>query len=339
MKKIFLFVFLASVLHSQAQFFDIFAAESDGQKFVTDYTRPVFKGLMYATNAGWITSAKPLKPFHIQLSISGSGAFVPSQDEYFIFNQNDYNYLQIESGPNQLPTVMGTLSQTRMKIVIPDNANNEYKIYEFDAPDGIKDDLPVNAVPAPMIQLSVGLPLGTEANLRYSPKLTSSDGGYFQILGLGIKHSITQYLPKNKENKKPHLNLAIHGSIQNISAGYEEPDSDKAVDMSITSLSFQGMASLDYKFLSFYSAVGYSKGFTSLDILGTYDYTYEIQDNNGNTIGSESLTIYDPLHSTYDLDGLKAKAGIKLNLFFLEIFADYTLQEYPVATAGISLKY
>ncbi len=340
MKKLLLLAFSLSSILMHGQIDNIFAAQSDANKFVTDFTRPVFKGLMYATNAGWVTTAKPLKAFHLQLSISASGAFVPAQDEYFTFNQNDYNYLQIKSGPSDLPTVMGGPSQTRLQVVIPDNNGNEFKVFEFNAPDGVKNELPVNAVPAPMAQLSVGLPLGTEVNLRYTPKIKSNDGGHFQILGLGVKHSISQYFPKSKDTKKKtHFNLAAHAAIQNISAGYDDPSSDKGARLNMTSVSLQGIASLDYKFLSLYSALGFSKGFSQMDVLGTYNYTYDIRDSNGNLIRTESVTMTDPLSLKYDLNGLKAKLGVKLKLFFLQIFADYTLQEYPVATAGISLKY
>jgi len=342
MKKFFLLSIVLFSIATQAQFQDIFASGSDADKFVTDFTKPAFKGLMYATSGNWITSAKPLKSFHIELNISASGAFVPQSDESFKFNPNDYQYLKIESGPDVLPTVMGNESTTTMKIVIPDNLNNEIKLLEFDAPDGVKDRLPLNIVPAPMVQLSMGLPLGSEVNVRYTPQI-SSDGGFFQILGLGVKHSISQYFPKSKDEDgkkaKRHFNLAAHAAFQQISAGYDDPDSDKAVHLDMNALSIQGIASLDYKLISLYSSIGYTKAFTKLDVLGTYKYTYEIQDTNGNYLRTETVSVTDPLKLDYDLNGMKFKAGLKLKLAFFRIFADYTLQEYPVATAGIGFKF
>jgi len=341
MKKIFIaFVILLS-FNSFAQFEDIFASDSDAAKFVSDYTRPAFKGLIYASNAAWVTSAKPIKPFHVEFNISAAGAFVSPEHETFTFNQADYQYLQIESGPNVLPTVMGEESQTIIKIIIPDNNNNQYKLLEFDAPDGIKNKLPVNAVPAPMAQLSMGLPLGSEVNLRYTPKLTSEEGGFFQILGLGFKHSLSQYFPKsNDENdKKRPFNLAVHASYQKISAGYDNPNNDKAVNLNISTIGVQGIASFDYKLISLYSAVGYTKGFSNLDVLGTYKYTYTIKDNSGTTIGTQTATVNDPLKLKFNMSGMKAKVGFKLKLAIFQIFADYTLQEYPVATAGFGLKF
>jgi len=143
MKKYFLLFVIVLSYHSHAQFQDIFAADSDADKFVTNYTRPLFKGLMYATNAAWITSAKPIKPFHVEFNISGSGALISTEHETFKFNASEYQYLQIENGPDLLPTAMGDQSQTRMKIVIPDNNNNQIKVLEFNAPNGIKNKLPM----------------------------------------------------------------------------------------------------------------------------------------------------------------------------------------------------
>ncbi len=339
MKKFLLIMMLLASLSNYAQFEDIFASDSDASKFVTHYTDPLFRGLMYASNAAWVTSAKPIKAFHFELNIGASGAFVPTEYETFKFDPNDYQYLRVESGPDIIPTVMGGDSQTILKIVIPDNNNNEVKLLEFDAPGGVKDELPLNIVPAPTIQASMGLPLGTEVNVRYAPKLTSEDGGFFQLLGLGVKHSISQYFPKGKDKEERKFNLAAHVSYQNISAGYDDPDSNKAVHFSVNTISLQGIASFDYKIISLYSAVGYTKGFSNMDVLGTYEYTYEIQDNNGNHIRNETVSVDDPLKLDFDLNGLKAKAGIKLKLVFFQIFVDYTLQEFPVATAGIGFKF
>jgi len=343
MKKYFVIILITTFSVNYAQFEDIFASDSDAEKFVTNYTQPIFRGLMYATNSAWVTSARPIKPFHFELNISASGAFVPQNFETFKFDPADYQYLRIESGTDDIPTVMGGESQTRLKIVIPDNTNNEIKLLEFNSPNGIKNKLPVNVVPAPAVQISMGLPLGSEINLRYAPTLTDDNGGFFQLLGIGVKHSISQYFPTSKDEndnkKKRHFNLAAHAAYQHISAGYDDPNSDKAIHIDISTISLQGVASFDYKLISLYGSVGYTKGFTTMDVLGTYNYTYDVQDNNGNHIRTETVSITDPLKLDYDVNGMKAKAGFKLKLAFFQIFADYTIQEFPVATAGIGFKF
>ena len=337
-------MFLMTYWVNHAQFSSVLASEGDANKYIKNYTQPVFKGLMYASGSAWVTSAQPVKPFHVELNISASGAFVPTEFETFKIDSSDYKYLYVDSGPNEVPTVMGGQSQTHIVIEIPNATHTEKKVFELYAPDGIKDQLPASVVPAPAIQLSVGLPLGSEVNVRYAPNLTK-DGGFFNLFGVGVKHSISQYFPKPKDEdgkkKKRHFNLAVHAAFQKINAGYEDPDpnSDMGVHLSVSTYSLQGIASYDYGLVSLYSAVGYNKGLTSMNVLGTYTFNYDVQDNNGNHIRTDTATLIDPLSLNYNLSGMKVKAGVKLKLLFFQIFADYTIQEFPVATAGLGFKF
>ena len=344
MKK-YLFVMLLAIWGvNYAQFNSIFASEGDAYNYIKNYTQPVFKGLMYASSSGWVTSAKPVKPFHVELNISASGAFVPTEFETFKIDGSEYQYLHVDSGPNEVPTVMGEQSQTHLLIEIPDAANNKKKVFNLYAPDGIKDQLPASVVPAPAIQLSVGLPLGSEVNVRYAPNLTK-DGGFFNLFGVGVKHSISQYFPKPKDEdgkkKKRHFNLAVHAAFQKINAGYDDPatGSDKGVHLSMSTYSLQGIASYDYGLISLYSAIGYTKGLTSMNVLGTYTFYYDVRDNNGNHLGTDTSTLIDPLSLNYNINGMKAKAGVKLKLLFFQLYVDYTIQEFPVATAGLGFKF
>lgn len=342
MKKILVIIVLFSVGITSAQFEDIFSSDSDAYKYLKEYTAPAFKGFMYASAAGWSTSAKPLKPFRFSLDIGASGAMIPTKAESFTFNDSDYQYMKILSGPNEVPTVMGGETNTRFQIVIPINSNTEQKVMEFDAASGINSDLPLNSVPAPNIQFSMGLPLGTEVTLRYLPKI-ASDGAYVGILGGGVKHSISQYIPRGKDEngkkKKRNFNLSALAAYQNISTGYDYSNNDKAVTLNLQTLSLQANASMDYKFLTVYSSVGYIKGFTDLSVKGTYDYTYDVQTNNGTHIRFENVQIIDPLDINYNIDGYNATLGLRLNFIFLRIFADYTIQEYPVAHVGLGIKF
>jgi len=309
-------------------------AGKDAEKYMNFYTEPLLKGLLSATSASWVTSAKPIKPFHVEFSISAAGAFVPEDQESFEFIDSDYEYLKLDSGSNILPTVMGGSSQSVLKVVIPDLNNNEVKLLDFNAPDGIKDDLPMNVVPGPNIQLAMGLPLGSEVAIRYTPKLTTDDGAFFQIIGFGFKHSISQYF-----GKKGPLNIAAHVAYQNISTGVDDIDTDQAVHFDLNTISIQGLASLDFKLLSIYSKLGFTQAYTNLDVLGTYSYTYDIQDTDGNHLRYETISITDPLKLEQDINGLKFGFGAKLKLLVFQIFADYTIQEYSVANVGIGFKF
>jgi len=342
MKNLSIAILLFIGLQSNAQFENIFASEGDAQVFINNYTEPLFGGLLSATNSNWITSAKPIKPFKFELNIGASGALIPSSKETFKFNDSDYDYLRLESGPTDIPTVMGKESYSRLKIVIPLSNGVEYKVLDFDAPGGVAGKLPLNMVPAPNIQFSMGLPLGFEVNARYLPKIVGNNA-YVQITGVGLKHSISQYFPAKKDEngkkKKRTFNLAIHANYQNISGGVASSGSDKSTDLQMNTISGRALASLDYKFLSLYSSVGYSVGYAKFNVKGTYNYSYEVQDMNGNFIRNESLTVVDPIQTDFNTDEVFFSVGAKIKLFVFQIYADYTQQTYPVANVGIGFMF
>ena len=61
-------------------------------------------------------------------------------------------------------------TETQIDIRIP-TSNGDFKVASFDMPGGITKDLPINAVPTPMVQLGFGLPYNTDIKLRFVPKL------------------------------------------------------------------------------------------------------------------------------------------------------------------------
>ena len=341
MKKYILLITLLSSIYGYSQFEQIFASEGDAQIFVSKYTEPVFGALLSATNANWVTSARPAKPFHFELNIGVAGAFIPESKESFTFNNSDYDYLRLDSGPNELPTVVGGDSHSQLKIVIPIN-NTEQKVMDFSAPSGLAQNLPQSAVPAPNIQLSMGLPLGFEVSARYLPKI-ESNGGYIQITGFGLKHSISQYFKgkddKGEKKKKTVINLAVQANYQMISTGYSFSGSNKAATLDMNTISARAIGSIDYKLLTIYGSTGYSKGDVKFNVNGTFDYTYDVQDNNGSHIRYETVSVDDPIKTKASTDEMFFNAGVKLKLAFFQIYADYTLQQYPVANVGIGFRF
>jgi len=341
MKKILIAVFMLSVTISSAQFEDIFASEGDADKYVTRYMSPFFDGLMYSASAGWASSAKPLKPFHFSFDLGAAGSMIPASEESFTFNNSDYQYLRLESGPNKIPTVVGGDSQTTLKIVIPINGV-ENKVLEFDAAGGVKNDLTMAAVALPKFQLNMGLPLASEVSLRFFPRTEFSEKAYAGMLGFGIKHSISQYFPAKKDENgkkmKRHFNLAVQASYESIDVGTLSATNDKTVDITLGSINLQGIASFDYKFITLYGMIGYTQGNSTLKVNGTYDYTYEVQDNNGVHLRNETVQVVDPLDLKFKPTGYRGTLGVRLNLVFFRIFADYTIQKFPTANVGIGFK-
>ncbi len=346
MKKLLLlisFLFVSQI--SMAQFENLFAASGDANNYLSHYTKPIFNGFLYSTSSGWFTSAKPLKPFHFQLNISAAGAIVPDEENTFAFDPSEYQYTSIASGPNTLPTVLGGDSSSVLHIDVP-LGGNEHLVTDVDALSGVnlkqEYDLPFNMVPSPNIQLSMGLPLGTAVSLRYLPTIENS-GASINQLGIGVQHSISQYIPPTtdedgKQNKR-HLNLAVAAAFNHIRIDYDNDPTDQYyITSGLNTVTVEALASLDYRFISFYGGVGLTNGTGNVDLKGSVDVSYDVYDNNGIFLRTENKTITDPLQLKYKVSGMKTKMGVQLNLFVLKIFADYTIQKYPVLNVGLGFK-
>jgi len=331
MKKTLLFCI--SILASA----NLFAQEDDGFEAIVKagtadattlmgaYIAPAMEGLVYSMSGGWYHTAKTHKSLGFDITIGFNGAIVPSEKELFAFSeltfQNDYT-----ATSDITPTVAG--SGTPAEVTFDTSEGD----VTFTMPEGVKDDLPINAVPAPAIQASIGVIKGTDVMVRFVPEV-GSDNVKGKLFGAGLKHDIMQYF--GPLEKLP-LNIAIMGAFTNMNVDYDiqaESDIDgrnQAAEFKLNSYTVQGVASLDFKFLTFYGGLGYTGGKSEINVLGTYEFEYD----NG-TPGE----VTDPIMLSYNPSSVRASLGARLNLAFFKIFADYTVQEYSNLSAGIAFSF
>ena len=67
--------------------------------------------------------------------------------------------------------------------------------------------------------------------------------------------------------------------------------------------------------------------------------SYGVESSDGTSQGSIVESISDPISLKFKSGGTRATLGARLNLPFIKIFADYTLQEYNTATLGIAFSF
>jgi hypothetical protein len=211
-------------------------------------------------------------------------------------------------------------------------------VARFRVPDGIGDDLPMNAVPSATLQVGVGIPgINADLKLRYLPKVGASDleVGMF---GVGLQKELSKML---KIDKTP-VSISALVAYTQLNAEYDiQGDSDfdgegQMMEFTTNAYTIQAIASVNLKLIEFYGAVGYNTAKMDVDIKGTYTLEYE-DVNTGNTVISETLT--DPISVDFDASGMRATLGTRLNLGFFKIFGDYTIQEYNTLTAGIAFSF
>jgi len=341
---IMLFVFITI---SKAQSFEniLAAGKEDASIYLGKYMEPIYKGLIYDLNSGWYHSGKTHKKYGFDITISANASFVPQDEKVFRFNNADYAFLELESGllSDDLPTVMGQTSDKRISVRIPlDVAGNiipvgssqipfNYRVISFETLDGIEEEMPIAAVPTAMIQVGVGLPSKTDIKLRYVPTIDANEDITFNLFGIGLQHNLLQHFKLDKT----HFDLSVLGAFTTSTTKYTPKDSSISVNQETTikvnAYTAQLVGNFDLKIINFYAGLGYTAGTVSTQVKGDYSYTYNLTGG-----GTYSETIHDPIDIDFNLSGVKATVGMRLNIAWFKIFADYTLQEYNTANVGIA---
>lgn len=338
-------VLLASQMSKAQELESILIAADDAEKLTENYLNPAVKGVMYSMNGGWYTTAKTHKKFGFDITISANASFIPSKDEVFAFFESDYSFLSLPNGEATLPTVMSSNdSETIIDVSVP-VGDGTFKVASFEMPGGIADDLPLNAAPAPMIQAGLGLPFNTDLKARFVPNIKFDDDVEANLIGFGLQHDIMQYL--GPLDKLP-LNVSILGAFTTMKVAYDIPDDSISDDVTVTNgeaefkmntWTIQAVASLDFRLLTIYGGIGYNNGTSTVKMKGDYQLNYDIEDDNGQVVGTVTENISDPMDIDFDANGVRGTLGARLNLGVFKIFADYTVQEYNTASAGIAFSF
>jgi hypothetical protein len=339
MKKLALLLFTIVLSYSaKAQDLDVLLkAGDDASLLFQNYMTPVMNGMSYSLNDGWYTTAKTHKKLGFDLTINVSTAIVPKSSRTFQFNSADYQYLSTTNSNKTVQTVMGGNNNIKIDVRIP-NGNGNYKIAEINMPNGVGGDLPLNAVPSPMIQASVGIPFKTDISLRFLPNINTNDVDG-SMIGFGIKHNLMQYfgpldkLPLNVALFAGYTTMTSTYNLQNVSslAGNNQKAAFK-----LNAFTIQAVASLDFPIITLFGSVGYDKGNSTLKVKGTYELIYN---DETTSVSLPPVTITDPINMNFNANGFRGTLGARFNLGFFKLYGNYTLKEYNTVSAGISFSF
>ena len=324
---------------ANAQLFDgieniLLTSTEDARILARGYTAPIAKTLTYALNSGWATSAKTHKKLGFGLTIGGAAPFVPVVDQ--VFTPTGLTSLSVPSG--SLPTVFGEGGDQELNFSFSESVLGNEIEYEgkLSFPGGLKDELPLGTVPAPIVQASVGVVFDTDLLVRFIPTM-EMQGSTFSLTGFGLKHNIMQYF--GPLDKLP-LNVSLLAAISKASFEYDLSDStfggnstNRKMTFEADTFTIQALASVDLPIISAFAGLGYNSGNSQFDVSGDYSIPY--------TVGGDNISrvLEDPISIASDASGVMGILGARLNLLFLKIFANYTIQEYNTLTAGISFNF
>jgi hypothetical protein len=217
-------------------------------------------------------------------------------------------------------------------------------------------------IPAPVLQVGIGLPLGTEVKLRYIPKMSIKEGD-ISLWGVGLMHSIMQYIPGNKLlpidvsvfggytklEGNVHLALKPDASVtQNYSAGYlaTNPFDKQNINIAVTALNVNALISANLRVITFYGGLGYSKNSTTIKLKGNFPIPVPVltpipHAEYNNIAGSGSVIVGSDFKNLEikEFSGLRANIGFRLKLGVFTFHADYTRAMYNVISAGMGLSF
>jgi hypothetical protein len=352
---------ISTVSFSQFDNFDFLkSSPADGIKFLQAYITPYANAFGAGLNGGWYNTAKPHKLLGFDLTTSINVGIVPASDNTFDVTKIGLTKL---TGTGMASTVAGPDKSGPM-MTYKDNASG-MTLTSFNTPPGTN----WKYVPAPTVQIGVGLPFGTELKLRFVPKIDFGGKGDIRLFGIGAMHSLLQYLPGYKLMKLWDVSAFVGYTKLQGNAGIDiQPDlanshysatinpatyfQNQSLSASFTSMNFGLVGSINIPVLTLYGGLGYCSTKTDIKLIGkfptpTYNATYPttpvyedagIFDPGAGKIGTTIITP-KPAIEINNLSGVRANIGLRIKLAVFTIHADYTLAQYNVLSAGLGLSF
>ncbi|WP_299059640.1 DUF6588 family protein [uncultured Polaribacter sp.] len=302
----------------------------DAQLLMKGYLKPFAAGFGNGINGGWYTTAKAHKLLGIDVAVIANAAFVPKTDETFTFTNSDYANIKLDANPNdptasaQLPSLFGSQSLDDRPLL--EFSSTDGKISTSALPgSGLKEAIGYNVVPSAMVQLGVGLFKNTDVKVRFVPQQSEPEFE-FSTFGIGVMHDLKQWVPFI--NKLPFDVSAFAGWNNIKSKAFLDANNNptQAVEFNTKTTMFQILASKKLAIFTLFGGVGTTSYETDVNMLGNYE--------------TDSQTFTDPVSLNYSGSSVRANLGLSIKLLFLNISADYAIQEYNTLSvrAGFTIR-
>ena len=328
MKKIITFIF---VLYSMMSFAQIDlesvleGGTGDATTLLKGYLQPFPKGFGNGINGGWYTTAKAHKLLGFDIAVITNAAFVPSNAETFTFNNADYNNIKLDDSSlssAELPTIFGSQALADRPLLEFTDSNNNSISISSPPGSGLKEAINYNVVPSAMVQVGVGLFKNTDLKIRFVPKQTG-DEYEFSTFGIGVMHDLKQWIPFVKRLPFDVSALLAWNDVK--SKFYFDSDNQptQALEFNTKTFMFQLLASKKLSILTLYGGLGTTSYKTDVNMLGTYTT-------------SQNQTYIDPIQLAYNGSSMRTNLGLSMKLLFLNIAAEYAIQEYNVFSARVA---
>jgi hypothetical protein len=340
---------ISSAANSQFSNVDFLrSAPADAVKYVQAYISPWANAFGAGLNASWYNTAKPHKLGGFDVTASLNAGIVPGSAGTF-----DISSIGLSSAITGSGTA-STVSGPNTNGPAMTYKSGAYTLASFNAPPGTN----WKYIPVPMLQVGIGLPLGTELKGRFIPKIPIR-GGDISLWGVGLMHSIMQYIPGNKLLPVDASIFAGYTRLTGnvpldlqpdaaIPWNYTSPDpvtayfSDQNFNAKVEALNISAIGSVNLKIITFYAGLGYSKTKTTIKLEGNYPApvivttpSARVEYNDIPGSGSVRNGSDFPKMSIENFSGLRANAGFRIKLAVITFHVDYTRSQYNVISTGL----
>lgn len=333
MKKLVALIFLLSAMISSAQI-DLGSildgGLDDAQTFLKGYIQPVSSGFGNSINGGWYSTAKAHKFLGFDIAVVANAAFVPTNAKTFTFNNDDYTNIKLYDSNQtsaQLPTIAGSQDLANRPILEFSDVNGNTIASSTLPGSGLEGEIGYNVMPSAMIQVGIGLFKNTDLKLRFVPKQSQPEFE-FSTFGIGVMHDLKQWIPFVKRLPFDVSALLAWNDVKSKVFLDSSNEPSQALELNTKTFLFQILASKKLSILTLYGGLGTSSYDVDVNVLGTYKT-------------SLGLSIpEDPIDINYKVSSMRANLGLSMKLLFLNLSADYTLQEYNTfsVTVGFSVR-
>ena len=353
MKKLFAIIpglfLMAGTSMGQLNSIDFFkGGVHDANYLLKEYVSPWAVALGTSLNGGWYNTAKPHSLGGFDITFTANLTLVPDASKTFTIDESKLEFLSLDAPSLKVASTIAG-KQEEGPVLLYEQAGKT--LVSFNSPGGTNVDF----IPLPMVQVGVGLIKGTELVGRFLPRLNILDAGSIGLWGIGLKHSIIQWLPGHKLIP---FELSLFGGYTRLSssAGVDFGPSeytdatvtttksfdDQEVKMDVSAWTVNLLASKTLAVITLYAGAGYCATNANLALKGNYPL-YHIDDTNPADpvlVIDDSDVYLDPIDlNVKSLSGLRLNAGFRLKFAVFTIHADYTYASYSVFTAGLGFSF
>jgi hypothetical protein len=324
----------------------------DARKLLQPYITPAVNAFGAALAGGWYNTAEPHKLGGFDITITANASIVPQKYRTFAIDNDDLTYLKLApSENNEAQTVSGEkITGPQIVYNVQDgNGNVIYSQPAFRMPQGLNTQW----IPAPMLQVGIGLIKGTDVIFRFVPNVSvkQNEAG---LWGIGGRHDIKQWIPGVK--RLPILKMSImygytklhtfvHMNIDKNTIGVgslEGPETwdNQSMKIWVQSQTANLLLAADLKVITFYGGFGFVTTKTNLKLEGDFP-TVTIPTGEFEPV---VVAMTDPLElEIKNQDGGITKprfnAGVRLKLAVVTLHFDYSWANYSVLTAGLGISW